>query len=116
MSIALPRVSVHKYRACKTTVDGITFDSGAEARRYGELLLMKHGGAIRELTRQPRFELQAGFRDRHNTWQRAIYYIADFQYEEVETGLTVVEDVKGIATAVFKLKKKLFLNHIQGHQ
>ena len=37
---------------------------------------------------------------------RKIEYIADFQY--IENGKTIVEDVKGIQTDVFKLKHKIF--------
>jgi hypothetical protein len=37
---------------------------------------------------------------------RAIKYRADFQY--IEGGQIVVEDVKGRKTDVYKLKKKLF--------
>lgn len=37
---------------------------------------------------------------------RKIEYVADFQYEQ--DGKIIVEDVKGMETDVFKLKKKLF--------
>jgi hypothetical protein len=37
---------------------------------------------------------------------RKIEYIADFQY--IENGKTIVEDVKGMQTDVFKLKHKIF--------
>jgi hypothetical protein len=38
-----------KYHAIPTEIDGIRFDSKAEARRYGELMLLEMGGVIREL-------------------------------------------------------------------
>ena len=37
---------------------------------------------------------------------RKIEYIADFQY--IENGKTIVEDVNGMQTDVFKLKHKIF--------
>ena len=41
----------------------------------------------------------------NNTYGRAIKYVADFVYEE--NGQTVVEDVKGVKTPVYKLKKRM---------
>jgi len=38
---------------------------------------------------------------------RSIVYKADFEY--LEDGQTIIEDVKGVQTPVFKLKMKLFL-------
>jgi hypothetical protein len=98
----------HKYGARKVTVDGITFDSRGEANRYGELRLMERAGLIRDLKLQPEFTLVDAFTDAEGKRWRAIRYRADFQY--VEAGRTVVEDFKGLETATFKLKRKLFLN------
>ncbi len=97
-----------KYYAKKTEVDGIIFDSKAEARRYRELLLLLNTGSIRDLKLQPKFLLEEGFKLKGKTY-RKIEYIADFQYIEVSTGEIIVEDVKGVETEAFKLKKKLFL-------
>ena len=97
-----------KYGARKTVVDGITFASGKEARRYAELKLMERAGAIRDLQLQPRYELQAGFRDGNGNAVRKIEYVADFYYVE-KGGLRVAEDVKGVRTDVYKLKRKLFM-------
>lgn len=94
-----------KYRNRKTTVDGVRFDSKAEAARYRELKLLQTGGLIRDLQLQPAFELQPKYRYNGKT-VRAIKYIGDFSY--LENGVRVVEDVKGKATEVFKLKAKLF--------
>jgi len=35
-------------------------------------------------------------------------YRADFRYVEARTGKLIIEDVKGVKTAVYRLKKKLF--------
>ena len=39
-----------KYGNKKTVVDGITFASKKEARRYGELILLQKGGLISRLS------------------------------------------------------------------
>ena len=91
-----------KYNATKTVIDSITFASKREAARYTELKLMQRSGLISDLRRQVKYELipkQQG--------ERAVSYIADFVY--TEDGKTVVEDVKGVRTPVYKIKKKLML-------
>lgn len=97
-----------KYNAKKTVVDGITFDSRKEARRYQELKLMQRSGVIKDLSLQPSFLLQDKFKYQGKT-QRKIEYIADFMYWDCVKMCFVVEDVKGMKTDVYKLKKKLFL-------
>lgn len=94
-----------KYHAKKTVVDGITFDSRKEADRYLVLKGMEEDGSIEGLRRQVRYELVPAF-DVDGRHYRPVYYVADFVY--VEDGKTVVEDVKGVRTDVYKLKGKLF--------
>lgn len=91
-----------KYNAKKTVVDNIKFDSKSEANRYCELKLLEKSGQIKNLKLQPKFPLHLDDKNR--------FYIADFQYFEVKTGKDVVEDVKGVKTPVYKLKKARFLN------
>lgn len=98
----------HKYRAQKTEVDGITFDSKAEAERYVRLRATQHAGHISDLTLQPTFVLIDGFTDSYGTRHRAITYKADFKYLDCD-GNVIVEDVKGIQTPVFRLKHKLLM-------
>jgi hypothetical protein len=97
----------HKYNARKTEIDGVTFDSKREAQRYVKLKARAAAGEIHALQLQPRFELQPSFKGANGKTIRAIHYVADFQY--VENGRVIVEDAKGMETAVFKLKRKLFL-------
>ena len=97
-----------KYNAKKKVVDGHTFDSKREAERYCELKLFVRAGEIRDLELQPRFLLQDKFKDKTGTTHRKIEYVADFMYVDKDDK-TVVEDVKGVLTDVYKLKKKLFL-------
>ena len=97
-----------KYGNRKTTSsDGKTFDSAREAKRYEELKLLLRGGKIKNLQLQPRFLLQDKFKRGGKTY-RKIEYVADFMYEK-DDGAVVVEDVKGMKTDIYKLKKKLFL-------
>lgn len=95
-----------KYRAKKTEVDGILFDSKKEARRYEELSGMVRAGEIAGLILQPRFTLQPSFKKDGHTI-RKIEYVADFMYTD-RTGKTIVEDVKGMRTDVYRIKRKMF--------
>lgn len=98
-----------KYRARKTEIDGIKFDSKKEGRRYEELKLLERAGEIKNLQLQPRFTLQENFKYQGKT-ERKITYIADFMYEE-KKGQVVVEDVKSeiTKTPLYRVKRKLFL-------
>jgi hypothetical protein len=93
---------VSKYRNIPTVIDGLRFASKAEARRYQELCLLQRAVAVytansvRWFIRQPSFDLPGGIR-----------YIADFLVIW-DDGRITVEDVKGVETQVFKIKKKLF--------
>lgn len=89
----------------RVSIDGYTFDSQAEADRYGQLRLSQQGCAISRLEVHRVFLLQESFKVNGRTY-RAISYEADFSY--LENGVLVCEDVKGHRTEVFKLKEKLF--------
>lgn len=84
----------------------MTFDSGAEASRYGQLLLMERTGLIRELKRQVAFELLPAEQGADGKKLRALKYVADFTYLDRD-GRMHVEDVKGVRTPVYKIKKRL---------
>jgi len=96
-----------KYKAKKTEVDGIKFDSQKEANRYLELLAFQKAGFIQDLHRQVRFELQPSYKKNGKTI-RAISYVADFAYYDTFRGQKILEDTKGYRTDVYKLKKKIF--------
>ena len=101
-------MTYRKYKAKKTRVGDIVFDSKKEAGRYMQLKLLQSAGEIANLELQPRFTLQEKFTLNGKTI-RKIEYVADFKYTDMKTGATVVEDVKGMRTDVYKLKRKLFL-------
>ena len=100
------RLRRHKYGAHPTTVDNIRFASKAEARRYCELKLLEKAGEIRELEIQPRYELLAWPARGDRTRAMVGHYVADFRYRSGPQGLLVVEDVKGVRTALYRWKKK----------
>lgn len=87
-----------KYGAIKTKVGDITFDSKGEAKRYQELLLLLRAGEISDL------KLQVGY-DLIVEGTKICKYVADFTY--LENHKRIVEDFKGVRTAVYRLKKKL---------
>jgi hypothetical protein len=87
-----------KYRNKKCSVDGHRFDSIAEARRYIDLRLLEKAGKIQALTLQPSFDLSC-------CSLHICRYVGDFQY--LEDGKRVVEDVKGVRTRDYRIKKKM---------
>ena len=97
----------NKYNARKVKLDGYTFDSQAESNRYLSLKTLQRVGEISDLVVHPVFVLLDPFDDRDGKRWRAIKYEADFSY--MQDGQKYVEDVKGVETAVFKLKRKMFL-------
>ncbi len=99
-----------KFNAKRTEVDGITFASKAEARRYSELRLMEKAGKISALVLQPTIPLMAASVDFDGEpcWVPTFVanYVADFRYRDTATDKVVWEDVKGFKTPVYRLKKK----------
>ena len=104
----LPVVSHSKFRNKKVHLDGYTFDSQAEAKHYKFTLKPRlEAGEISHLEIHPRIRCELNGR-------KICDYIADFRYLDVsfagpqgQQGMTVVEDVKGYKTDVYRLKKKL---------
>ena len=111
----------NKYKAIKTVVNGIEFDSRKEARRYQELLLMQKAGVIKKLDMQVKFVLIPAqyditvrygkngkrLKDKKKLLEKECSYIADFVYEE--NGKQIVEDTKGVKTKDYIIKRKLML-------
>ena len=102
----------NKYHAKKINIQGETFDSMAEARRWRDLQWLQRGGVIRGLQRQVKFLLLPGVYDeKHKLVLREASYIADFVYlaHDKNGWFRVVEDAKGMKTDVYKIKRKLML-------
>ena len=111
-------VAVSKYHSKKITIDGNTFDSRKEYRRFCELSRLEKAGAITDLQRQVEFVLIPSQREpdtigargglkKGKTIELAVKYVADFVY--TENGKTVVEDTKGFKTKDYILKRKMML-------
>ena len=92
----------HKYGAVRTH----GFASKVEYKRAQQLKLLQKTGVIKDLECQPRFHI-------HVKGNKICDYVADFRYKE--DGKIIVEDVKGVRTDVYKLKKKLFLTLFPEH-
>lgn len=112
-----------KYNNRKIIVDGITFDSKKEAKRYQELKMLERAGAIHDLQRQVKYVLipaqyertgevytkgnNKGKPKKGRLIERECAYYADFVY--ICDGETVVEDTKGMKTPEYIIKRKLML-------
>jgi hypothetical protein len=84
----------HKFNAKPTTLDDIKFSSKAEAKRYSVLKLLEKSGEVIFFLRQVPFHLEGG-----------IKYVCDFLVFWAD-GECSVEDVKGMKTPMYILKKK----------
>lgn len=108
-----------KYHNEPVTVDGITFDSLGEHRRWCFLKMMEQAGEISNLRYHVNYELIPAItedvvvhlktKDKvvTKTIQSARYYEADFVYVN-KNGEEIVEDFKGQETDLFKFKAALF--------
>lgn len=92
--------------AQRTTIDGITFASLKEARRYTDLKLEERAGLISHLQLQITFPLIV---NGVKIFEQG--YRSDFVYVRHEKGNSklCVEDSKGVATDTFLTKEKLML-------
>ena len=96
----LPQES--KYHNRRVTVDGISFQSVKEASRWQELRMLERAGEITGLVRQQKIELIP-----KTKLYRACYYVCDFIYFDKRENKTIYEDVKGVRTKEYLLKRKL---------
>ena len=92
----------HKYGAKAVTIDGIRFASKKEGKRYGELKLLAKAGEINALHIQHEFNVEIN-------GHKVFTYFADFSYWQGDDdgGRMHYEDVKGVRTPVYKLKKRI---------
>ena len=114
------RLKTNKYGNRKTG----GYDSRAEARRGAELDLLQAAGEICNLKRQVKYVLiPAQYEKTKELYksgkhkgepkpgkliEREVAYLADFVYTNSD-GETVVEDVKGVRTKEYIIKRKLLL-------
>lgn len=86
-----------KYKNVSVKVNDERFDSIAEHQRYEELLVLLKAKAITDLRRQVSYPVGGD-----------VHYVADFVYFDFASKSYVVEDVKGMLTDVYKVKRRLF--------
>lgn len=98
----------NKFNAKRVQHDGRWFDSVAERNRYIVLKDMERLGEISHLECQPRFNLTASGRPvRYRPSDRQAFYKADFSYFSKARNARIVEDVKGVMTREFLLKRAI---------
>lgn len=93
----------NKYGAVRTR----GYASRKESRRAAELEYMERAGLISDLRQQVKYVLIGAQRTPEGVYVAPCSYVADFVY--VKDGETVVEDVKGVRTPVYRIKYKLML-------
>lgn len=98
----------NKFNAKSKVIDGHKFPSLKEAKRYKELKLLEKAGNIKNLELQPKFEIIPKQKYRGKTLRKA-EYTPDFKYYDVDNNEWVIEEVKGMPTVDYVLRKKLFI-------
>jgi hypothetical protein len=93
-----------KYRNVRNEVAGEKYTSLRERHRHFELILEQRVGLISNLRREVPFVLAPGAMVAGKA-KRALVYRADFCFDR--GGVPVVEDCKGVLTAVFIIKRHL---------
>lgn len=109
-----------KYHSHKVINEDGVFDSRKEYKRWKELKLMERAGRISDLERQVRIEVlpaqrepdtvgKRGGKIKGKLIERKVSYVADFKYWDCDADDYVYEDVKGVRTKEYILKRKLLL-------
>lgn len=98
--------SVSKYGNKKINVNGVTYDSQKEYYRHLELNILEKYGIISDVK----------FHDKNDVIficeNPTVRYIPDFTYIDND-GCKIMEDVKGMQTDVFIVKKKIVISRIR---
>ena len=89
----------HKFNAVRSESDGYKFASKKECKRYQDLKRLKEVGEVLFFLMQTPFHLSGG-----------IKYVCDFQVYWANGDITF-EDVKGMKTPIYILKKKQVESH-----
>lgn len=98
---------MNKFSARKVELDGLTFDSKAEANRYAQLKLLERAKSIKALAVHPAFPLKI-----NGTVIGT--YKPDFVF--FEGGRQIVEDVKGMVTEAASLRMRVFMACYPTHE
>jgi hypothetical protein len=96
-----------KYRAVKSQCRaGHTHDSKREAMRCNELHALEAAGEISDLMMHPQYWFVINGRQLKHSNGRRVGYKSDFEY--VENGMLVTEDVKGVVVRDWPLRRAVF--------
>lgn len=113
--MALNHLKRQKFKNVKVKIDGITFDSKKEGRRYLELKAMEKNKEIKNLKTQPSYLFlingDTPIFIKGDKRKTRMHYVADFEYFCPVSQKIIVEDVKSKFTKnlpVFKIKRALF--------
>lgn len=98
-----------KYNNTKESYGNLKFDSKKERERFVELKAMQDIGLIHNLKLQHNFTLREGYTTTDGERIQGTIYKADFTYYD-EKGVFIIEDVKGVPTDIYKLKKKMMMD------
>ncbi len=99
------RKRTNKYSAHRTVLDGIPFDSKREAKRWAELCLLEKAGEVADLRRQVPLMLEGRNGPLLTRTGRRMRLTVDFAYTDLESGLTVYEDAKGVPTRDYEVRR-----------
>lgn len=90
----------NKYNAKRVLLDGICFDSKAEANYYAALKLREKANEVTDIELQRKYDLAPN-------GVHVAFYVADFVFFDRLLCRRRVVDVKGVSTPAFRLKQKL---------
>jgi hypothetical protein len=97
-----------KYRAVKSQCRAAhTHDSKREAVRCNELHDLQAAGAISDLIMHPQYWFVINGRQVKHANGRRVGYKSDFEY--VENGIKITEDVKGVIVRDWPLRRAIFI-------
>lgn len=103
-----------KYRAVKANCNaGHTHDSKREAIRCNELHALQEAGEISDLMIHPQYWFVINGRQLKHPNGRRVGYKSDFEY--VENGMLVTEDVKGVVVRDWPLRRAVFVALFPNH-
>lgn len=93
-----------KYRACRVTLDGHSFDSKREAAVYAQLKLLAQAGEINAIEVHPRIDLHT--LDASGVKHKIGAYELDFRFWDAREKRRRFVDVKGFQTPLSDWKRK----------
>jgi len=103
-----------KYRAVKSQCSaGHTHDSKREAIRCNELHALEAAGEITDLVIHPQYWFVINGKQLKHANGRRVGYKSDFEY--IENGMLVTEDVKGVIVRDWPLRRAVFMALFPNH-